>query len=110
MIIQTFYNVVTQVVQCTIDVVAEGTLMKKMEDEGFNLIEEMALNNFPWPTKRGQPKQVGGKLEVDTLTFLSTKVNAVTLGLNRMNVNAVNSSAHPLCENCSSIEHVTLNF
>ena len=52
--------------------------MNKTEDEAYNLIKEMALNNFQWSTERGQPKQVGGKLEVDILTLLSTKIDAMT--------------------------------
>ena len=30
--------------------------------------------------------------------------------LDRMNVNAVNSNAPSVCENCGFIEHVTLNW
>ena len=52
---------------------------------------------------------VGGKLEVDALTLLFAKVNAMTQRLDRMNVNAVNSSAPSPCEICGSIEHVALN-
>ena len=48
MIIQAFYNGVTQSVRSTIDAAAGGTLMNKTEDEAYNLIEEMALNNFQW--------------------------------------------------------------
>jgi len=54
-------------------------------------------------------KRVGGKLELDALTFLSTKVDAMTQRLDRMNINAVNSSAFLPCEICGSIKHVTLN-
>ena len=78
MIIQTFYNGVIQPLRSTIDAVAAGTLMNKTEDEAYNLIEEMALNNFQWSTERDQPKRVGDKLEVNALTFLSAKVDAMT--------------------------------
>ena len=61
--------------------------MNKTEDEAYNLIEEMALNNFQWATERSQAKRVGGKLEVDALTLLSAKVDAMTQRLDRMNVN-----------------------
>jgi len=44
--------------------------MNNMEDEAHNLIEEMMLNNYQWFNERGQPKRVGGKLEVDALTLL----------------------------------------
>jgi len=46
MIVQTFYNGVTQLLRSTIDAAAGGTLMNKTEDEAYNLIEEMAYNNF----------------------------------------------------------------
>jgi len=46
MIIQAFYNGVTQAVRSTIDAATRGTLMSKTEDEACNLIEEMTLNNF----------------------------------------------------------------
>ena len=69
--------------------------MNKMKDEAYNLIEEMALNNFQWSTERGQPKRVEGKLEVTTLTLLFAKVDAMIQRLDCMNVNVVNSSAPP---------------
>jgi len=46
MIIETFYYKVAQSVRSAIDAAAGGTLINKMEDEAYNLIEEMALNNF----------------------------------------------------------------
>jgi len=106
---QAFYNGVTQAVRSTIDVAVGGTLMNRTEDEAYNLIDEMTLNNFQWSTKRVQPKWVVGKLEVDVLTLLSAKVDAMIQRLNQMNVNAVNSSATSPCEIWGSIEHVTFN-
>ena len=52
MIIQAFYNDVTQAVRSTIDAATGGTLTSKTEDEAYNLIEEMTLNNFQWSTER----------------------------------------------------------
>jgi len=78
MIIQAFYNGVTQSIKSRVDAAAGGTLISKTEDEAYNLIEEMTLNNFQWSTERGQPKWVEGKLEVDALTLLSAKVDAMT--------------------------------
>jgi len=109
MIVQTFYNGVTQFVRSTIDAAAGGTLMNMMKDEAYNLIEEIVLNNFQWSTKRGQSKRVAGKFEVDALTLLSAKVDAMTQRLDCMNVNVINSSAPPSCEICGSIKHLTLN-
>ena len=83
--------------------------MSKTDDEAYNLIKKMELNNFQWSIERIQPKLVGGKLEINTLTLLSAKVDAITQRPDRMNVNAVNSSAPSPCEVCGSVEHVTLN-
>jgi len=52
--------------------------MNKTGDEAYNLIEEMSLNNFQWSTRRSQCKRVEGKLKVDVLTLLSTKVDTMT--------------------------------
>jgi len=46
MIIQAFHNRVTQSVRSSIDTATGGTLMNKTDDEFYNLIEEMELNNF----------------------------------------------------------------
>ena len=78
MIIQAFYNGVTQAVRSTIDATARGTLMSKTEDEAYNLIDEMTLNNFQWSTKLTQPRRVAGKLKVNAFTLLSTKVDGKT--------------------------------
>jgi len=70
----------------------------------------MALNNFQWSNERGWPKKVGGKLEVEALTLLNAKVDAMTHRLERLNVNAVSSSTPcPSCEICGSIDHLTEN-
>jgi len=84
--------------------------MGKTEDEAYNLIEEIALNNFQWSTERAQPRWVGGKLEVDAFTLLSAKVDVMTKRLDQLNVNSVNSSAPSPCEICSSIEHISLHY
>jgi len=46
MVVQMFYNGVTQSVRSMINAVISGTLMSKIEDEAFNLIEEMAFNSY----------------------------------------------------------------
>jgi len=46
MLVQAFYSGATQPVQSTIDATVGGTLMNKMEDEAYSLIEDMALNSY----------------------------------------------------------------
>jgi len=38
----------------------------------------MTLNNFQWSSERTQPKQVGVKLELDAISMLSPKVDAMS--------------------------------
>ena len=78
MVMQIFYNEVTQSLRSTIDAVLGGKLKNKIEDKAYNLIEEMTLNNFQWSSERTQPKQVGVKLELDAISMLSPKVDAMS--------------------------------
>jgi len=91
----------------SIDATAGGTLTSKIEDEAYNLIKEMVFNNFQWTSKRAQPRQVGGKFEVDAFSLLSAKINAMTKRLDQLNVNTINFSAASPCEICGSIEHIS---
>jgi len=50
--------------------------MSKTKDEAYNIIEEMALNNYQWSDKRNHPKRVEGKLELNAIFMLSAKVDA----------------------------------
>ena len=93
-----------------IDAAAGGTLMSRTEDEAYNLIEEMVLNNYQWSSEHGQPKRVGGKYDTDALTLLTTKIDAMTQKLDKLNINAVNSCApSPSCGRCGSLGHVIEN-
>jgi len=93
-----------------IDAAAGGTLMSKTKEEAYNLIEEMALNNYQWSNERGQPKRVGGKYYVDDFTLLIAKMDAMTQKLDKLNVNAVNSCApFTFCDRCGALDHVTEN-
>jgi len=40
-----------------IDADVGGTLMRKTKEEAYNLLEEMALNNYQWSSEQGQPKR-----------------------------------------------------
>jgi len=80
----------------------------KIEDEAYNLIKEMTLNNYQWSNERGQAKWVGGKFDVDGLTLLTTKMDAMTQKLDWLDVNAVNSFApSPTRDRCGFHDHVT---
>ena len=60
------------------DAATGGTLMNRMKDEAYNLIEKMTFNNYQSSNKRRQCKRVKGKLKLDALTLLSAKVDVMS--------------------------------
>ena len=73
--------------QSTIDATMGGILMNKTGDEAYNLIKKMVLNNYQRSNVRSQAKRVRGELELDALTLLSAKLDAMTQRMDRVNVN-----------------------
>ena len=43
-----------------IDATTRGPSMSKSANEAHDLVEEMAMNNYMWPNKRGSQKNVAG--------------------------------------------------
>jgi len=70
MIVQAFYKGMTQPIRSTINAAVEETLMNKTEDEAYNLIEEMALNNFQWSNERGELNRSEVSLKLMQLLYL----------------------------------------
>jgi len=96
--------------QSTIDATMGGILMNKTGDEAYNLIKKMVLNNYQRSNVRSQAKRVRGELELDALTLLSVKVDAMIERLGHLNVNSTSSNAPPpSCEICGSVDHLNLN-
>ncbi|XP_038976654.1 uncharacterized protein LOC113463578 [Phoenix dactylifera] len=79
LIVQTFYNGLIHSVRITIDAAAGGTLMSKSTKEAYELLEEMASNNYQWSNERGMPKKVPGMYDVDGINMLNAKVSGETI-------------------------------
>ena len=54
-----------------------GTLMGKSTEMAKALLEEMASNNYHWLSERTTPKRSGGRYEVDAVTLLASRVDAL---------------------------------
>jgi len=110
MVVQTFYNGVTEPMRSMIDTAVGGTLMSKTEEAAFNLIEEMGLDKYQRSSEHGQLKRARSKFDVDALTLLTKKMDVMTQKLGRLNVSAVNSCApSPTCDRCGFHGHVIEN-
>ena len=84
----------------TLDVAAGGSLMSRSQNEAYNLIEEMALNQIQYSTERGGPR-ASGRLETDMITRMAAQMDALQRQLSTMNVSAVNQ--HNPCSICGGM-------
>ena len=65
-----FYNGLTETTRTLLDTSVGGALMSKSANEAYQLLEDMALNNFQWPSERETPKKLGGVHELDVFNNL----------------------------------------
>ncbi|XP_073152882.1 uncharacterized protein [Henckelia pumila] len=73
---QTFYNGVDQSVRSMLDTAANGSLFRKKPAEAWEIIGNMAESNIGWTYVKKEKK--AGVLEVDALTALNAKIDALT--------------------------------
>ncbi|XP_062113210.1 uncharacterized protein LOC133824344 [Humulus lupulus] len=57
--------------------------MSKSANEAYELLEEVAMNNYQWPTERGQQKKVAGMMELDAISMFTAQVAALTKQLQK---------------------------
>lgn len=69
-----FYNGLNGQIRTIVDAVAGGTLMSKTAEGATFLLEEMASNNYQWPTERTMTKKVAGIHELEQIAALSVQV------------------------------------
>ena len=76
--VQTFYNGLIPSTRTLIDAASGGAFMSKTQEEAYNLLEEMAINNFQWPTERGMARKPVAVHEVDDYTSLKAQGDSLT--------------------------------
>lgn len=72
--VQTFYNGLSATTRTMIDAAAGGTLMGKTLEEAYELLDEMASNNYQWSSDRMAPKRVAGVHEINAFDVLASQV------------------------------------
>ncbi|XP_062119073.1 uncharacterized protein LOC133832794 [Humulus lupulus] len=102
MFVHNFYNGFNGTTRTIIDVAAGGDFMSKSTNEAYELLEEMAMNNYQWPTERGQPKKVGGMMELDAILMLTAQVAALTKQLQKTTLPSQAMQVQNLCELCAT--------
>ncbi|KAL4597574.1 hypothetical protein ACB092_11G000200 [Castanea dentata] len=82
-----------------VDAAAGGALMSKTHEAAYELLEELASNNYQWPTERAMPRKIAGVLELDSITSLAAQMATLSQQLGKMNVNAIQTNV--VCDHCS---------
>ncbi|KAJ4705013.1 DNA-directed DNA polymerase [Melia azedarach] len=90
--IQLFYNGLDGQIQTIVNVAAGGTLLSKTAEETYALLEEMACNNYQWPSERLIRKRVAGVHEVDQMAALSAEVAALSNQIKNFTTREASSS------------------
>ncbi|KAJ4705078.1 DNA-directed DNA polymerase [Melia azedarach] len=90
--IQLFYNGLNGQTRIIVDTVAGGTLLSKMAEEAHASLEEMACNNYQWPSERSIAKRVVGVHEVDQMEALSAQVATLSNQIKNFTTRKASSS------------------
>ena len=106
LLIQTFYQGLTEPMRITIDATAQGSFMSKTLEDAYNLLETMASNNYQWHGERSAPKRVTGMHEVDSWNLLNAKIDMLTKKLEAL-TKVSNPTVVYSCEYCGG-DHSTL--
>ena len=77
-------NVLPPTMRMSIDAATGGSLMSLTSSQAKTLIENMALNNYLWQSKKQSSKKTPGKLELDVVTLLSSKLDALSHQIKKM--------------------------
>ena len=72
--IQFFYNGLQLNTMMMIDVAAGGVLMRKDRDKAYELLEEMASNDYQWQTEREMPKKIAGMHGSNDITIIHVQL------------------------------------
>ncbi|KAH9792938.1 hypothetical protein KPL71_004353 [Citrus sinensis] len=87
--VQTFYNGLRSNTRTMIDAAAGGTLMGKTPEATYELLEEIASNNYQWTSERSMPRKILGAHNVDVVTALSAQMTALSNKLEHLNVSTI---------------------
>ncbi|KAJ4720997.1 DNA-directed DNA polymerase [Melia azedarach] len=71
---------------------AGGTLLSKMAEETYALFEEMACNNYQWPSERSIGRRAAGVHEMDQMAVLSAQVTALSNQINNFTTRETSAS------------------
>ncbi|KAL5549377.1 hypothetical protein UlMin_004608 [Ulmus minor] len=95
--VQTFYNGLLSNTQTMVDAASGGAFFNKSPEEGYDLIEVMAGNNFV-KSERSAQKRPTGLQDLDAFHKLAAQVALLNNNFKNLNVASVHNVS---CENCA---------
>ncbi|KAL5550770.1 hypothetical protein UlMin_000946 [Ulmus minor] len=95
--VQTFYNGLLSNTQTMVDAASGGAFFNKSPEEGYDLIEVMAGNNFV-KSERSAQKRPAGLHDLDAFNKLAAQVALLNNNFKSLNVASVLNVS---CENCA---------
>ena len=63
--------------------------MRKTLEAAYELLEEMASNNYQWTSERSMPRKIVGAYNIDVVIVLSAQMTALSNKLEHLNVSAI---------------------
>ncbi|XP_062115708.1 uncharacterized protein LOC133829893 [Humulus lupulus] len=108
MLVHTFYNGLRGNTRTIIDAATGGAFMSKRANEACELLEEMAMNNYNWSSKR-ENKKVARVLEVNPIAMLTAQIASLTKQMqqqNNISGQVMQLQPAPIsCETCGGPHH-----
>ncbi|XP_073014551.1 uncharacterized protein [Primulina eburnea] len=90
--IELFYNGLDGPTRGNVDAAAGGTIFSKTPDEAYDLLEQMTINSYQWPSERSGSRKPAGVYSVDPITSLTAQVSALTAQIAAMNKSGQSTS------------------
>ena len=72
-----FYNGLSVPIRTLIDASMGGAILGKNGIEAYQILENIMLNNWQWPTERAVPKKVAGEHDLDMVTNLASQISSL---------------------------------
>ncbi|XP_073056868.1 uncharacterized protein [Primulina eburnea] len=95
--IELFYNGLNGQTRTTVDAAAGGTIFAKSPAQAYDLLEQMTINSYQWPSERSGVQRTAGIYAVDPITSLTAQVSALTTQIATMNkVGTSNTEGPPV--------------
>ncbi|KAL5570136.1 hypothetical protein UlMin_026711 [Ulmus minor] len=94
--VQTFYNGLLSNTQTMVDAASGGAFFNKSPEDGYELIEVMASNNF-MKSERNSQKRTAGVHEIDAFNKLAAQIALLNNNFKNLNVSSISNVVCDLC-------------